>query len=316
MEKEIKEKFNSLCLYLYKQNKFQKQFFTALENSLFDFCIILLWKTLMLYIYEKFQQIRELKENVFIEKWKVRFKEDKLRNYPKQNLYCFNKEKDDDMISFLTIIYPLDTNYVSKLNTLKSNRDIASHVCDDGLEFKIKQVSSYLDDLLMVIGILENLHLDNYLKEFKEPSELLNRKPSIVEKRSSLEQLISKLNNSLTFNQAQETIDNILQFLDCIIPKHIESILEAVYQDGFPLPINQVLEASGGNFASKFLEKIFKLGQNKYVDIKKWEDFYGKLSKQQYLNVNQAGMLGLYNWLAKELKPSKNEEEIGEDIPF
>jgi len=268
----------------------------------------------MLYIYEKFQQIRTLREDVFIEKWKVRFSEDKLKNYPKQNLYCFNKEKDEDIVAFLTVIYPLDTNYVSKLHTLKNNRDIASHVCDIGLEFKEKQVHSYLEELLLVIGKLEKLHFDNYLKELS-PSSLLTAKPSSMEKRYLLDRLIVSLKRSSTFNEAQEIENNILAFKDSIIPSHIEQILEAIFQEGFPAPINQVLEASGGVATANFLKQIFNLDSNKQVDINKWHSFCNNLENQEYWNIEKVEIIKLYNWLYQ--KVGRNTEGTNLDnIPF
>lgn len=307
MKKKIKEKFYQLTKYICHKEKYESQFLRAVDNELFDFAVILIWKTFMLFLYEKIYQISRLIGNkVFLQKWQGRFNNKKPKNYKKENLYWPNEENDDIILSFLGTLYFIDSNFITRLRNRKRERDIASHVSE--LEFKEIQIEPYLSDLLEVVEKIQQCHIKEYFKDIEEVDKFLEIDTSQKDKEKFLYRLIENLRNASSFNSAQKYENDILKLKNSLAVDHIEKILDGVFENPQPYGINQILEADATSY---FLKDIFEL---KKVPIEKWKKFYQTLKEQEFRRTTKA-MLDIYGWFPEEVKCEKEEINI-DDIPF
>jgi len=307
MTSKVVEKYNQLLEFLNHQEKYREQFIKSIKDGLFDFSIILIWKTFILFAYEKIYQIaHQIGDNVFLQKWESKF-DKKPKNYKKENIYWCNEEHDGEnkIIQFLGVIYKIDSNFIKQLNILKNKRDIAAHVSE--LEFTEEDVDNYLFEMLRVIEKLQNCHAEEYWKNFsaEDIGKLMKLLPSSQDLETFIENLIDSLAQASTFRTAEDYEKRILQLKSYLTENQIAKILEIVFDN--PYSINQVLEAGG---TRSFLRQLYDL---KKVDKKRWTRFAEKLIK--YYS-NQEKPLAFYNWLFKELGMPTYEELDVRDIPF
>jgi len=131
MKKETLQKFDKLLSFLNNQGKYKNQFIKSIENSLFDFAVIVVWKIFILFVYEKIYQIaHQLGEDVFLQKWEGKFRK-KPKNYKKGNIYWLNEEQnsDDRIIQFLSVIYRIDSNFISQLEGVEKEKTYSCSCC-------------------------------------------------------------------------------------------------------------------------------------------------------------------------------------------
>jgi hypothetical protein len=308
INKNLLEKFNRLLQFLNHQDKYKNQFFRAVENSLFDFAIIIIWKVFILFAYEKiFQVAHQLGEDVFLQKWEGKFTR-KPKNYRRDNLYWPNEEQssDDQIIQFLGVIYKIDSNFISQLETLKKKRHVAAHVAD--LEFTEEDVDNYLFEMLRVVEKLQKCHADDYLENFSidDFQKVAKMIPSSQDLKIFIDSLIDSLSQAGTFRAAEDYENRILHLKTFLTEEDIKKILNVVFDN--PYAINQVLEAGG---TQRFFRQIYDLGK---TDKKVWLTFANRLVKHFG---DRRDALAFYNWLFLELGMKTYEEEIGlKDIPF
>jgi len=302
------KKFNRLLQFLNNQEKYRDQFVKAIEKNLFDFAIIIIWKVFILFAYEKIYQVaHQLGEDVFLQKWEGKFSR-KPKNYRKDNLYWPNEEQnsDDQIIQFLGVIYKIDSNFISQLETLKKKRHVAAHVAD--LEFTEEDVDNYLFEMLRVVEKLQKCHADDYLENFSidDFQKVAKMIPSPQDLRIFIESLIESLSQAGTFRAAEDYENRILQLKTSLTEEDIQKILNVVFNN--PYSINQVLEAGG---TQRFFKQLYDLNK---VDKKTWVIFANRLIKHFS---DREDALAFYNWLFSKLDMRTYREEVDlADIPF
>lgn len=308
---EIKENLDTLYSYIWNQEKYKDEFLTALKVKLLPYCIVLIRKSLILYIYEKFNQIYKLeKEEALIKKWNnSKSSGPKINRNTMKNFYFANTQKDEAVINFITKFYSIDQNYKSTLlSESKAYRDAACHVSDTKIEKDIteEKIAINLKDTEKFVEEIEKSHVKNYFENLSEDlnwfQKLKTLHLSTFEKEHLLNRLIEFLKDSKNFDEAEEIESSILVLKDSIKPEHIERILDIVFQNNTSR-INQILEARGGYTASRFLEKIFHLSKNKGIKSK-WKNFFRKLLEQEYIIENKDEIVKIYGWLYKEISNS------------
>lgn len=310
MNKKIKGKFEELLQFVVNQEKYKEQFLKSITNGLFDFSIILIWKTLILFAYEKMHQVAyQIGESTFLDKWKNKFG-GTPRNYKKENIYWPNEEKEGDnkVIQFLGVIYRIDSNFIKQLHSLKPKRDTAAHVSD--LSFNEEDVDNYLFEILRVVKELQKCYTNDYLKtfiidDFEKLREMEIPKQGL---QDLIDILINNLVNASTFKKAKEYKKRILHLESYLTGAQIIRILDEVFNN--PYGMNQVLEATG---ISNFFKQLYNL---KKVDKDYWENFAFNILeyyKKEYGDETES--FKFYDWLFYELDMIKNQEEI-DDIPF
>jgi len=307
---EVKENLNKLYSYIWHQEKYKEEFLAASKAKFFPYCIILIRKSLLLYIYEKFEQIHKLgEEEAFIEKWNNDISlKPKIDKDIMENFYFANTRIDEAVINFITKCYSIDQNYKKTLlGNSKAYRDAACHVSDTNIEKDIteEKIAINLKDTEKFVEEIEKSHVKNYFENLSEDlnwfQKLKTLHLSTFEKEHLLSRLIEFLKDSKNFDEAEEIESSILVLKDSIKPEHIERILDIVFQNNTSR-INQILEARGGHTASRFLEKIFHLSKNKGIKSK-WKNFFRKLLEQEYIG-NKDEIVKIYGWLYKEISSS------------
>ena len=190
-------------------------------------------------------------------------------------------------------LYPIDSNFIKQLRSLKSKRDISAHVVDDDLTAKYLQLKSYLADLVESVKKIQQNHEKKYLDVIMitdgidatiKTGTFLGIQPSQVDKHKFLDQLIVTLKNASSFREAENYESIILNFRNNLTTPHVEKILVIVFENSQ----EQVLLAGG---TSNFLHELYKLQK---VDDKKWKDFYRKFLG---LYKESSNMIETYKWL-------------------
>lgn len=292
---EIEEKMEELYRYIWHQDKYKEEFLTALSAHLFLYCIVLIRKSLILYIYEKFEQIYKLgNEEALIEKWNKNgsLNNNRIGETTMSNFYFANKSQDDAVISFITSFYSIDQNYKNTLlSNSKAYRDAACHVSDTDIEKDIteEKIITNIEDTIKFIKRIENAHTAKYFQETETLNWVKNLSKlnlAAIEKKYLLNQLIEFLKNSEHFRDSETVEQAILNFKTEIKTQHISKILDIVFQNN-PLTMNQVLYANG---TANFLKKLYELEQNKGLDDK-WKNFLQRIEKKA------PKMSSSYDWL-------------------
>ena len=310
MSNKIKKKFEELLQFVVNQEKYKEQFLKSITNGLFDFSIILIWKTLILFDYEKMYEVAyQIGESTFLDKWKNKFGRTP-RNYKKQNTYWPNEEKEGDnkVIQFLGVIYRIDSNFIKQLHSLKPKRDTAAHVSD--LCFNEEDVDNYLFEILRVVKELQKCYTNDYLKTFiiDDFEKLRKMELSKQDLQDLICILINNLVNASTFKTAKEYKKRILHLEFYLTGAQIIRILDEVFNN--PCGINQVLESTG---ISNFFKQLYNLGK---VGKDYWKNFAIKiLEYYKEEHGDETESFKFYNWLFDDLGLFYNQKE-DDEIPF
>lgn len=300
MNEDFVEKINKLSSLVINYRNYEGQLKNSLikTNQIFDFSIILFWKIFMLFVYERLQQIRYfLEEDVFEQKWKTIFKMDKydLAKYDKRNLYAYNQLDDEEVISLLNILYPIDSNFLKKLKSLKQDRHTAGHVCDPTLTNQESDIINFTKELLVIVEKLQSEHEKNYLSQI-ELSKFTEDKITISDsdKRFLTHRAIESLATVPNFNSAKAPLQFIEKNLTFISLDKKKEILSNSLKNGGMY--NQILESSYGPI---FFKKLYEDGG---LGLDDWKDFYVDSSI-----TNNCKELPTYNWLKNKLQTANME---------
>ncbi len=304
MNEGFLEKLKRFSDLVINYKNYEKQLEDSLvkTNRVFDFAIIVFWKLFMLFVYERLQQIRYfLEEDVFEQKWKTIFKQEKydLIKYDKRNLYAYNQLDDDEVIGFLNLLYPIDSNFLKKLKSLKQDRHTAGHVCDPNLTNQESNVVNFTTELLVVVEKLQLEHEKNYLSQV-ELLKFIEDKVTIsnADKKFLVDRTIESLASIPSFNSAKaplQFIENNLSILD--VDKKKEIIQNSLKNRGV---YNQIIESSYG---PTFFKSLYEDGA---LSLNDWQDFYIESTI-----ANSGKELGSYYWLKENLSSANiNIDEI------
>lgn len=305
-----KKKINYLFSYLH-DDKYREQLLKSIKVGLFDFGIILIWKTVMLFTYEKLHQIED---RVILEKWKEIFGRNnkpssyKPKYFDSTNLYWPNTEDDETILEFLGALYSLDRNIIKLVKSCSQKRDTASHVFID--EFDIQDLDGYINETLKCFERFQKKHNKKYLRSF----DLLKTSNSIIEKRLSwqdisflLDLLIESFSKISNFEECDDHKEEILNLKPYLGRDKISKILLAI-QKNSPDCYHQILEAGS---TPLFLKKLYNISSERSEE---WQDFV-KFVKQRLKEENKRKLLE-YNWLFEKFGMDTSIIEEEEDIPF
>ncbi len=305
---KAKKKYSQLCCYLNKSDKYEHDFLLTVEYDLFDYAIILSWKTFMLFLYERIYQIIYItRDELFLKKWQRKFSKHP-KNYKPKNIYWPNQEDDDKVIAFIGELYNIESNFIKQLRNLKSKRDIAAHVADDSLSLQYHQLKSYLTDLIIAVKKIQECHEEEYFKKIEDFKKIAQLVPSSEDLKILVDILIEKLKHSSSFKKTEEYENTILIFKQYLNIFHIEKIFKIVFENPENYSINQIINADG---TVNFLKELFDINiKNK----KKWEIFYKALVYESI--IRDLNIMDRYDWLAIRLNLKKQDviKKIQQDI--
>lgn len=285
---ELQKSYATLNNFLIHKSLYQKEYEKALSVNLYDFLIILIWKTFMLFSYEKVQQIRNIIGDEDFEKkyWKrggLTGNKYSIHNYPISNVFCYNELKDEQIIDLLKKLYEFDNNFSKKLKVLKTDRNTAAHVVEKDLKATNTQVKNTLNFLTKAVQIIDRKHKNKFL-DIIEPGQDHLKKITFSE--SDFEYILEAkilpgLKNAETFDVATEFMKFIKNYSEYLNSQSIKKILTASIKNN-PLDnsyyYNQVIDANYGPiFFSFLLEKTYSLKSG----LSKWKQFYKALGDRQ-----------------------------------
>jgi len=316
MNTDLQKNYAELSSFLVRKDFYKGQYKKSLEQELYDFVIILAWKTFILFAYEKIQQTRyivgdEKFKNDFWQKGSLTSTKFDLSNYPVDNIFCYNELEDEQVIDLLKRIYEFDDNFSKKLKVLKTDRNTASHVAEETLAATDTQISNTLDFLIKTIKCIDNNYKNKFLiiTSFEQDSWTRISLSESDFKFILNTKILPGLKEASKFDVATTIMKFIDSHADYLDISSIEKILAVSLENGDPY--NQVIDASHGyTFFNSLLERTYKLKGN----LDKWKEFYEKLGnrKIRYSNIRES--------LKKQgidFDSLEDEEEIDiKDIPF
>lgn len=276
--------YKKLTSHLIRSDYYLNEFKKAVDSELYNYSSILIWKTIMLYFYERIHQTRQLtNDEVFKKHWeqgKLSEKQYSLEKYSNDNIFIFNDIEDEAILKLGKRLFDLDENLIKALlYRVKHDRDTAAHVADETLNATEIQIQQTLQHCNKVIEKIEASFCDNYL--FKA----INEDPSTIQVQeithSSFKHLLNAkilegLKTSPSFDTSSKLMRFISDHIEKLEPKDIENILSnSLENKGM---YNQVIDAvQSYGFFNRLLKHSYMIG----VDLSSWKSFYLALDVNQ-----------------------------------
>lgn len=300
----------NLLNYVHHDLKYRDNLEKALENKLWDYATSIVWKIIVLFLYEKFSQISIIKE---MPQELTKKLEDK--NCSLDRCFSYNYHEDNFVADNITKVWSnFDRNYQKRLSSLLTDRNSLSHVNE--IECTQIQFNAYLEKTLEILDYIQDLHNEKIekIKIFATTNKidipylssqdvsrifakLQSEEHKILDKETLLffiktitsknipDDIMQQIKESgiyifwtsRSYDLAKENGDKIIIPLAKYFDKfEIKEILEKVFDNGY----NQILPAGG-------IEDIFMELLNTSVNIDEgvseyWLQFKDKLIQGGY----------------------------------
>lgn len=263
LDSDTKNKIENILSYITDEIEYEQTLTLLLENKEYDLSCIILWKIFLLFIYQRFSQIDT---STLCDCWDKKFNSSKpgklAEKVNMENFYWPNEFKDDEIITFLGTLYPVDHNIVRIIQKLLSDRNRAAHV--SSTKFTNSNFISFLDDMQGTMKLIESEHL----KKFGTALNIDSKPVPVSQLPNLISELVSALKTANSFKAAENIEDKILNVVaGKLTTTDLHSILDAV------LGNNQVYGAFG---TERFL--LFLYGYNK--DYPVWDNFIKDISSK------------------------------------
>ena len=316
MMKNFNKEIESFSNTIVNFDNYRKQLRSSFDNKLFDFSVILLWKILMLYVYERFQQIQNKlgAEHFEVSLKKVLKNVGKISNLSRGgNIYVFNQEDDDKIISLIGEFYSIDGNFLKKIRGLKMKRDTSAHVCNPVLCNNKDSVLSFFEEIRIILIEIQRLHESTFLIDVKIDKLMGDGVlVSDLDKKFLTKRAIDFLVDAPNFNSAEKSLRFIKSNLhlisndmkSCIIKNSLKNLDDN----------NQV---NGCAYSKVFFRDLHNSGG---IDITEWRDFYVEITKKNSWK-EPPDYLWLKKWLDRKKAQistyiSHKKKIYFSDIPF
>jgi len=291
--------------YLFNKEKYSEDLKASIRSNLFDFTIILIWKSFMLFIYEKLSQIPS---DIILDSWKRKYDKEKgPKGYKRNNLYWPNNIDDCELLNFLYEIYDIDRNVIRMAFSLAQKRDTAAHVSE--ITFNISQVDSFVDDILNLCEKIQKAH-ETYLDKINiitVDKQMISKNLSSHDIKYFIPKLIDLLKSSISFKTTEEVEEKLLILKHYLSREDIKKVLDAIKENSVGIRWHQILQASK---SSQFIRELYELYTEPTL---KWEEF-AKFLKEDKIKKHNDLELANYNWLFEIFRMKTVKEE--KDIPF
>lgn len=266
---EIYEIISKLKSYVIDDSKYESQLLFCINAELWDLAILVAWKFFMLFIYERLSQINS---TAVIQKWDSHFNKSGGKTLSDdvnmENLYWPNEKKDDEVITFIKDLYPIDDNVAKQAQTLLSERNCCSHVSQ--LDSTRNDFATFLEKIVRILNIIQEKHA-TYLEEYVNRN---GQKLSTFDKIYTLKTLTKKLREAKTFKEAEQVEKVLSNYIGYIDRNSLSDLLIGVLENN--CAYNQVLDS---NYTLPFLDGVFHKTKN-FIDV--WKKFSGQLALKGY----------------------------------
>lgn len=228
----------------------------------YDLAIIIVWKTFIMFIYQRFNQVPN---NMLCDIWDAKFNSDgkKLSNEVNmQNKYWANEIDDSKVITFLSVLYPLEKNIIKSIRNLLNERNKAAHVAST--KTSMYTFDAFLDNTLGIINLIESEHMKKYSSYISDDSRQIpeSQLPLV------LDELLTNLKGSNTFRHSESIENKLVKILNGSLSNNdLMKILIEVVRN------NQVYGASG---TRNFLNSLYSLNKSEKI----WTHFLDHINKK------------------------------------
>lgn len=285
---------------------YKKQLVISIKNNLWEYGVIVIWKSIILFCYEKLFQLNTL--NLLHENFK-----ESLLNHNKDcvNCFSFNCIKDKYIGDNLSFIWRnVDQNYQNMFSSLLYERNSLSHVN----EYSYSEVKfmAYFEKSLELLNYLESLHL-KYLPKIIKFASANNYFPNLSEKEISKllelakkytvvliflitlipqklisddiietlkENAIKLFTDSMTFDGAYYNGSNlIIPLLPFFKKEDYLTILNCTFKNQEKNSINQIIHA--GRIETIFMSLYNQSSNNEPEINNEWKEFIKKIIKNK-----------------------------------
>jgi len=300
----------SLLNYIHHDLKYRDNLEKALDNELWDYATSIIWKIIVLFLYEKFSQISVIKEMPVELTKKLQDK-----NCSPDRCFSYNYHEDNFVADNITKVWGnFDRNYQKRLVSLLTDRNSLSHVNE--IECTKTQFNAYLEKALEILDYIQDLHGEKleklkifatansfdipylsaqdvsriFAKVQSEGHKILDKETLLfliknITNKNIPDDILQKIKESgiyifwtsRSYDGAKENGDKIIIPLSKYFDKfEIKEILEKVFENGY----NQILPAGG-------IEDVFMELLNTSVNIDEsvveyWLQFKDKLVEGGY----------------------------------
>jgi hypothetical protein len=298
MKRDISRAIGEIGTFLTPESKkiYEEELVKSVNSRLFDFSILLIWKEFILFIYERFEQIRVLDSRVF----QSRTKDKSIQVRKINNLYSYNEYKDEEIINLLKDLYSIDHNFIKKLGTLKSDRNIAAHVSDPELKTKESGVRDFCAKLIDIERKIQKEHQKQYLRFPSNLNIYQKLKLSEEDVKFIIIEIIDFLPVVPDFKTANRALLFLEKYINNIDSSQCVSILDNALKNKNKL--NQVLRSSQGPIFFRALLKNIK------IEKEPWRKFYIGLL-EEYISEENTTYTELRGMLKRSGIDVEKEEE-------
>jgi hypothetical protein len=282
---ELKGELNQ---YMVNGSRYIDRLSRAMDHELYEYPIIIVWKIVLLFLYERLNQVDS---EELLKIWHEKYKR-KPVGYKPTYLYWPNNEDDDKIIAFIYDLYDIDANVLTLARQIKKKRDTAAHV--SGLEFNSVDVENSLREAVKVLEIIQAAHaskLKSQLSLITLVEMYRSSKFSIKDNNILTNVLADGFKSSGSFGRPNELWNYTFENSELLQqPEVVRNILVAILNNSPAQRYHQVLDATG---ASGQLKRLYMVSQGAQ---KAWQSFAkvlpGFLEKYEIEKE-----LPKYNWL-------------------
>lgn len=280
--------YDKLSKYLNNPEYYLNEFQKAQEHVLYDYSIILLWKTFILFSYEKIQQVRKIVgDDIFNtgywDKGSLKCSEDStkckfgIKDFMIDNIYLYSILEDEQIIDLMCRIFSLEKNYKQLLVNIKNDRNTAAHVASEILISQKSTVQKNFDDLLKVVAHIDQVYKTKFFRKSTDDIAI----DSVISE-SDLNYLVDmeivpKIIESDSFDKTEKILKLINKKIYLLSCENIKNVLCAISQGVNTSGYNQALDLS---YAYQFIFNLLKESYKKECNLNFWKDFYIELSEK------------------------------------
>ena len=146
---------DELFSYVFNSQKYRVKLEKSIENNLWEYATVLVWKNIVLFMYEKLFQIKVLGNNL-PEAFNGQLQNGNITVHNCFDFCCIN---DDSIYTNLHKIWNnVESNYKQMFKGLLDDRNSLSHVNRYEEEFNEQWFKTYFEKALRLVSYLQNLN--------------------------------------------------------------------------------------------------------------------------------------------------------------
>ncbi len=324
---------DELFSYVNNSNKYRSKLETSIQNQLWEYATVLVWKTTILFIYEKLFQINSLKQPL-PDAFNRQLQNQNIQNYSCFGFCCID---DENIHTNLQKVWNnLENNYKISFKGLLDKRNSLSHVNKYEDAYNEIWFRSYFEEALNLIKYIHELHLFQYgsqiyddirknvVVQYVSEKEIyyfiddkrfdnnvifdfaLNSDLNLTSDRITFlikAHCIDSFLKSNTFDLAYTNGNRVLKIMPYLTEDDVKHILKDIYNSQKTGNSNQILNA---NKMEDVILTLFDNTINFNLD-NDWISFYNQL--------NDKYLLEKYAGLKSKILETYNLSELVKKIP-